>query len=100
MNNRDYVKWKPFNSVINVKELVTKGEKIEYPELSKDEISIYEEMLKESLYLKKDLLITYIKDGKKLKIRDYVIKLDPYKKNVVLKSTTINFRQIVNIKSA
>lgn len=96
--NRDLKKWKPFNSVVPASELLKNVEVVEKPILSKDEIIEFEEKLKTSLYLKTQIKITYI-DGNKIKeITDYVVSLDPLKKNVHLKSRTINFRQICNIK--
>ena len=99
MNNRDYKKWKPFNSVVSAKELINKEASIEYPSLSKDEIAEYEELLKESFYLKKKITIIYLENGTKNEITDYVLGLDPLRKNIVLKNKTINFRQIIKISA-
>ena len=98
MNRRDYIKWRPFNSVVSAKDLLERNESASYRELSKDEIMEYEELLKVSLYLKTNLIITYYENGTLKEITDYVIGLDPLKKNVILKSKTINFRQIAKIK--
>lgn len=98
MNDRDFKKWKPFNSVVPARELLRKNDTLEIPILSKDELDDFEEKLKTSLYLKSKIELTYIENNKLCTINDYVIKLDPLKKNIYFKSKTINFRQICNIK--
>lgn len=99
MNNREYKKWRPFNSVVSARELISNNEKVPTPSLSKDEITEYEELLKESLYLKNNLTIIYLEKGTTKEITDFVIKLDPIKKNIVLSTKTINFRQILKISA-
>lgn len=96
--DRDFKKWRPFNSVVPSRELLKREINLEVPVLSRDEIMEYEELLKTSMYLKKSLEITYIENNKKYTIIDYVIKLDPLKKNIYFKNRTINFRQICKIK--
>ena len=98
MSERDFKKWKPFNSVVPSSELLRSEEHIEAPVLSKDELEDFEEKLKASLYLKSEIELTYIENNKIHTLKDYVIKLDPLKKNVYLKTKVINFRQICNIK--
>ena len=98
MNDRNFKKWKPFNSVVPTKALLKNDTSIEVPSLSKDELEEFEEKLKMSLYLKTKLEITYIENNSYKTITDYVIKLDSLKKNVYLTHKTINFRQICNIK--
>ena len=98
MNDRNFKKWKPFNSVVPTKALLKKDETIEVPILSKDELDDFEEKLKMSLYLRSKIEITYIENNTYKTITDYVIKLDSLKKNVYLTNKTINFRQICNIK--
>lgn len=98
MNDRNFKKWKPFNSVVPTKALLKKDETIEVPIHSKDELEDFEEKLKMSLYLKSKIEITYIENNTYKTINDYVIKLDSLKKNVYLTNKTINFRQICNIK--
>lgn len=98
MNDRDYKKWKPFNSVVPAKELLKKDDTIEIPTLSKDELEEFEEKLKTSLYLKSKITLSYIEKNKIYTLTDYVTRLDPLKKNVYFKTKNINFRQIINIK--
>lgn len=98
MKNRDEIKWKPFNSVVPASYLLKNDESVVRPNLSTDEINEYEEILKKSLYLSSPITIKYIENNKIMEITDYVIKLDPLKKNIYLSQKTINFRQIYHIK--
>ena len=98
MSDRDFKKWKPFNSVVPTKALLKRDDTIEVPILSKDELEDFEEKLKNSLYLKSKIEITYIEDNTYKTIKDYVVKLDSLKKTVYLSKKTINFRQICKIK--
>ena len=98
MSERDFKKWKPFNSVVSTKALLKNDKPIEVPIHSKDELDDFEEKLKNSLYLKSKIEITYIENNTYKTINDYVTKLDPLKKTVYLTNKTINFRQICNIK--
>lgn len=97
-NERDTKKWRPFNSVVPSRELLKRDIELEVPTLSKDEIMEFEEKLKTSMYQRHKIEITFIENNKLCKINDYVIKLDPLKKNIYLNSKIINFRQICNIK--
>ena len=98
MSDREFKKWKPFNSVVPTKALLKNDNPVEIPIHSKDELEDFEEKLKNSLYLKSKIEITYIENNTYKTIIDYVVKLDPLKKNVYLTHKTINFRQICNIK--
>lgn len=98
MNSRDEKKWKPFNAVVPARVLLEKDTREQIPTLSKDMVMEFEERLKESMYLKSLLKIYYIENGKRCSINDYVVGLDPLKKNVFLKTKTINFRQIYDIR--
>lgn len=98
MNDRDFKKWRPFNSVIPSRELLKRDEIIDIPNLSKDEIYEFEEKLKTSFYLKLPVEISYIENSKMNTIKDVVTKLDPLKKNIYTKNKIINFRQIFKVK--
>lgn len=98
MTDRGMKKWRPFNAVVSGRELKNKDERETIPDLSANTIAEYEEMLKDSLYTHSNLSIVYIEGGKEKKLYDYVVKLDPIKKDVFLKTKKINFRQIKEIK--
>ena len=96
--DRGMKKWRPFNSVVPAKELLKKNINVSLPSLSKDEIEEFEEKIKASLYTHSLIEITYYENNELKTISDYVIRLDPIRKNIYLNNTTINFRQIYKIK--
>ena len=98
MSDRDFKKWKPFNSVVPARELLKKERSIDLPELTEEQLERFEEKLKSSMYLKSKLKIIYIENNEFKSIEDYVVKLDPLKKNIYFKNKKINFRQIYDIK--
>lgn len=98
MNDRGMKKWRPFNAVVPNRELLKKESSISIPLLSKDEISEFEEILKDSLYTHSKIKCFYIENGKEFFLEDYVLKLDPVKKNIYFKNKTLNFRQIHRIE--
>lgn len=99
MKDRGMTKWRPFNAVVSSKELLKKPDNFEFPNLSDEEIEEYEEILKVSMYTHSKVKITYIEGGSKKCIEDIVADLDSIKKDVILKSKKINFRQIYKIEN-
>ena len=98
MNDRGMKKWRPFNAVVPNSFLKNSPESIELPSLSDEEIWEFEELLKVSMYTHSKVKITYIENAKIKEIDDYVMSIDPVKKDIYLKSKRINFRQIVNVQ--
>jgi len=98
MQDRGMKKWRPFNAVVPGHELKKKETIIPLPDLLEDELIEFEEALKASLYTHTLIKITFIEDNTIKEITDYVIKLDPIRKDVILKKQKINFRQIVKIQ--
>ncbi len=97
MNDRGMKKWRPFNAVVSAKELLAKPADDEFPNPSKDEMEEYEEILKTSMYTHSKVKISFIENGSKKSIEDYVVDLDPIKKDVKLKTRKLNFRQIYSV---
>lgn len=98
MIDRGMKKWKPFNAVIPGKELKKKEEILKLPNLSRDEIAEYEDILLSSMYTHSKVTIFFIEDGKYKEITDFVLKLDSNSKNIYLSTKKINFRQIKKVK--
>lgn len=91
-------KWRPFNAVVPGYELKKKETIIPFPNLLEDELMEFEEILKSSFYTHSLIKITYIENNTIKEISDYVVKLDPIKKDVILKTKKINFRQIIKVQ--
>lgn len=98
MKDRGMIKWRPFNAVVSGKELLKDNKTLPKPNLSSDELETLEETIKTSLYTKSPIMITYLKNNKKLKEEKTVLKLDPINKNIYFTDKTkINFRQIYKV---
>lgn len=97
MNDRGMKKWRPFNSVVPTSELLKREESYALPTLSRDELEEFEEILKDSMYTHSTVKIIFIENNREKTIEDCVIKLDPIKKDVILKTRKINFRQIYKV---
>ena len=101
-NDRGMIKWAPFNSLMNGKNIVNsllfeKG-KINKPNISEEEKNILEEKIIEAYYCQNIILITYYKDGFLLKTKAKVKKIDSVYKTIYLSNQTkLLFNQILYI---
>lgn len=98
MVDRGMKKWRPFNSVVSLKELKRREEKVEVPVLLDDVALEFEEILKASFYTQTPVTITYVEGNEVKELRDYVVKFDPVRKDVFFRTKKINFRQIIKIQ--
>lgn len=98
MNDRDFKKWKPFNSVVPSRELLKRPIHHNTPDFNEDIIEEFEEKIKTSYYLKSQINIYYLEKDKVNNITGIVVKIDLLKKNITIDDKTINFRQIIKIK--
>ena len=98
MKDRGMLKWRPFNSVVPNRELLSEDKIPDKPALSKDELEEYEEILKWSFYTGSNIEITYLEKNKVKSIVDVVLKIDSIKKNIYLNNKILNFRQIYRVK--
>lgn len=97
--DRGMKKWKPFNSVVPTSYLLKSNDLVKIPNLSKDQIEEYEELIKDSLYNSSKITILYLDKNSISEITDRVIKIDSITKSIILSNKLkINFRQIYKIK--
>lgn len=99
MKDRGIKKWKPFSAVVPNSTLIKRDESISFPTLSMEEIDEFEEILKVSFYTHTKIKCFYIEDGKIKFLEDFVVKLDPIRKNIYFKNKILNFRQIQKIEN-
>ncbi len=90
-------KWRPFNSVVPSKEILSLKDTVPLPNLSSYEIEEYEELLKASMYTHSNVKVTYVENGKRVYLEDYVYSIEPIKKDIFFSKKKINFRQIIEI---
>jgi len=87
MHNRDRIKWAPFNSVINGKDVIEKikEEKVmPKPTLSDEQIETLEQKIKECYDNKTIIDVTFYKNGKFIKIDGIITKIDIVGKKIIL----------------
>ena len=98
---RGIIKWRPFNSVINTKEMlnecVNKTNTITMPILSEDQITLLENKIIFSYYSKKIVTVKYYRNGKIYNITGIIKKIDSITHTINLNNTTILFKQIITI---
>lgn len=99
MNDRGMKKWRPFNAVVPNSELLNLKSAVPLPNLSIEEIEEYEELLKSSFYTHSKVRVTYVENGKIQILEDYVLSIEPIKKDIFFHSKKINFRQIIKVKN-
>jgi len=101
MQDRGYVKWAPFNSVINDKlikrEMLKKQEKIDKPVLSEDQIEFLNNKIFEVYTNHIKIKLTIFKDNKIINLIGYINKIDINKKYIIFNKSIIFFNQIINV---
>ena len=101
MLDRGYIKWAPFNSVINSSTIINELEKdknrINKPTLSEDQIEFLNEKIFEvyTNHLKINLYI--YKDFKIIKLIGFINNINTQKKCITFNKTYIYFNQILKI---
>lgn len=104
MSNRNAIIWAPFNSVANssymLNAIIKQKESIKKPELSEDQISNFNNLIKESLISNTELEFTIYNNGYPKKIKGTIIRIDNSFQKIHLNSNiTISFYEILNINN-
>lgn len=100
MSDRKMIKWKSFDSVMNLKLAVTQinntKNKITMPILSEDQLEEIQYNVHYALFHNKRILIKYYKNGYYYTIEDYIIQIDTIKKRMIFKNhSSLFFNQII-----
>lgn len=98
MKDRGIKKWRGFNAVVPLDDILESSVNIKAPEHSIEEIEEYEELLSTSLYTHSKIKVKYIENSRIHELEDYVVKIDSIKKDVYFKTNKVNFRQVIEIK--
>lgn len=103
MPNRNAIIWAPFNSVANgnyILNTITKQkERINKPELSEDQLSNFNNLIKESLINKTPLEFTIYYNGYTKNIKGTIFKIDNSFQKIYLNTNKIiSFYEIINIR--
>ena len=100
--DRGMIKWMPFNSVINTKEVLSsilkeKARKRK-PIISDDEIKQLEKSIIDAFYMQTTISITYYKGGYTYKYTGKIKKIDSINKLIYLNNLKLLFNQIIDVK--
>ena len=103
MSDRKMIKWQPFNSLMNskqvVKEIIQDKGKIAMPILSDDQLSILEEKIILAYESGMKVNIKYYKNGYLYLINTNVKSIDKTNRKVFIKNNQyLSFNTIVDIK--
>lgn len=101
MQDRNTIKWAPFNSVINgnnvINELAQEQNKISHPVLTEDKIESIEEYIIESFNSSTEINIKYYKNYQLYKVSGYITKIDPINKKIILNNDiSLYFNNIID----
>ena len=103
MQDRSYIKWAPFNSVINdkalINELIKQKRKIQKPTLSQDQIDYLNDKIFEAYtnHIKINLFI--FKNENVIKLIGFVNNINVSKKYITFNKSHIYFNQILKISN-
>lgn len=99
MIDRGIIKWQPFNSCFSsskiLKELNYEKNKIEFPILSEDQLSLLEDKIKNAYFLKQNIKIKYYYNEQILEIIGKINNINLIKKNILINNKIIHFKQII-----
>lgn len=99
--DRGIIKWLPFNSLVNNKEVLYKvlkdKERQARPILSDDEISDIEKSIIDAYYTKDTIKITYYKNGYLYEEEGNVKKIDSSNKLIYFNNLKLLFNQIIEV---
>lgn len=101
MQNRDYIKWAPFNSVINdnvvLNELTRKRNKVYKPTLSEDQIDFLNEKIFEAYTNRLKVNIFVYSNFNIIKLTGFINNINLSKKYITFNYNHIYFNQILKI---
>lgn len=100
--HRNMVKWQPFNSLINSKELLNgilkEKRKVKKPNLSEEDITNMENKIIDAYFMQNTINITYYQNGNLLKVKSKIKKIDQVYKMIYLDNLRLLFNQIIAIE--
>ena len=101
MIDRGFIKWQPFNSLINrkmVMDSLERKQKIKKPSLFPEEIEKINEEIINAYYAKSEITIIYYENNLYKKITTSIININSSYKTIKLKNgKVISFNQILHV---
>jgi len=100
-SDRGIIKWAPFNSTINNKELISgilkEKKKIKMPDLSEEQKRIIENKIINAFYTGEDIKLEYFYNGMIFTLNERIKKIDSTYHKIYFKNQILLFEQIVKI---
>jgi len=101
MQDRSYIKWAPFNSLISdkviIKEITHKKNIVDKPTLSEDQIEYLNDKIFEAYTNHIKVNLSIYKNQNVIKLVGFVNNINVSKKYITFNNTHIYFNQILNI---
>jgi len=103
MQDRSYIKWEPFNSIINdkkiIEEIKNKEKECDKPILSEDQIEILNEKIFEAYTNHIKIKLSIFKNRNIICLTGYINNINSNKKYVTFNNSHIFLNQIINISN-
>lgn len=100
-NERSRIKWLPFNSVCDSKEMIRsinkERSKVKKPKLSDEQINLIEEELIKAFYEDIKVKVYYYKSGFIFNMKDKIKKIDSVYHKIYFESGMLLFDQIISV---
>ena len=99
-NKRNQIKWAPFNSVVNTKDVLKEStkNKITMPSLSEEQKQTIEKKLINAFYENSNITIDYYYNEMKNTLYGKIKKIDFIYHKIYFNNTILLFDQIINVK--
>ncbi len=102
MIDRGIIKWQPFNSCFNGKNIIEDIKKdkdyVSYPSLSEDQLEILEKQIIEAYNLRLNISLSYYYDGRINNLKGKINYLNSEKKILYLNNKNLYLKQILKIE--
>lgn len=102
MIDRGIIKWQPFNSGFNGKNIIEDIKKdkdyVSYPSLSEDQLEILEKQIIEAYNLRLNISLSYYYDGRINNLKGKINYLNSEKKILYLNNKNLYLKQILKIE--
>ena len=103
MQDRGYIKWAPFNSLINDKDIIKEKEqvvkKVNKPILSEDQLSYINDKVMDAYTNHYKVNISIYKNENIININGFINNINTFKKLITFNNTYVYFNQIISINN-
>lgn len=97
---RDMIKWKPFNTLLNnrdINEIIMIRNKVEKPIIMEDRISEIDNLLKVAIKENKEIKVKYFDKGELKYINGNIRNINTIEKYILINSIRIYFKNLIKV---